>query len=427
MPFRLLPRLRLPTRRPWSTMLGGLVLVLAASGAWLGGSALWVRWDRGEAEKALAEYDFAEARRRLARCVKIQPRDPGLRLLAAQSARRDGDLDAAEQQLDAYHDLVGGVSPPEALERALVKVQRGNMRELLDALMEDLDLHHPESEHILEALAMGCVQSYELHRVQFWTSELLSRWPKNAIGRLLRAQTVDTQGNRDKAEALLKELVKDFPRYYQARLALAGILFKSHSYREAGVEYAAVHEQRPDEMLPLLGLASTYARLGDGDHARPLLKQLRDRYPDNSEVLLECGRFALDEKRPADAEPLLRRAAELAPGDHEVQRELGVCLGQLDRHEEAEQHLKRSKEIEADLILLEKTLAEMAKAPNDPAPRRRAGEICLRNGQVSEGLRWLFGVLDIDPKDKETHRILADFYRSRGDAEQAEAHERLAR
>src|SRR5262249_40886362 len=155
--------------------------------------------------------------------------------------------------------------------------------------------------------------------------------------------------------------------------------------------------------------------LGDADNARPLLKRLQERYPDESEVLLECGRFALDENRPADAEPLLRRAADLAPGDPEIHREFGVCLGRLDRPEESQQHLARSKQIEADLILLEKTLEAMAKAPNDPGPRREAGEICLRNGQVSEGLRWLSGVLDMNPDDKPTHQILATFYGSRGD------------
>jgi predicted Zn-dependent protease len=427
MAFRFFPQLRLPALRSApGILMAGLLLVLVGFLGWLGGSTLWVRWDRGEAEKALAEYDFAEARRRLARCIKIHPRDPELRLLAAQTARRDGDPDAAEQQLDAYHALLGEVTQKEALERVLAKVQRGDMREVLNALMDSLELHHPESEHILEALAMGSVQSYELHHAQFWTNELLTKWPKNAIGRLLYAQTLNTQGNRDKAISLLKELVKDSPRYYKGRLFLADTLFKSRAYREAGVEYAALREQRPDELDPLLGLASTYTRMGDDDHARPLLKQLQEKYPDNSDVLLECGRLALDEKRPADAEPLLRRAVELMPNDNEAQRQLGICLGQLDKPEESQEHLERSKQIEADLILLEKTLDEMSKAPNDAGPRRRAGEICLRNGQVAEGLRWLSGVLDMNPNDKPAHQILADFYESQGDTRQAELHRRLA-
>ena len=161
MASRFLHSLRFPVLRSRMGLLTGLLLVLVGSLGWLGGSALWVRWDRGEAEKALAEYDFAEARRRLARCITIHPRDPELRMLAAQTARRDGDPDFAEQQLDVHRDLIGELSPGEALERALLMVQRGNVRKVLDALIEDLDLHHPESEHILEALVMGCVQDYQ--------------------------------------------------------------------------------------------------------------------------------------------------------------------------------------------------------------------------------------------------------------------------
>src|SRR5438132_1447832 len=109
------------------------------------------------------------------------------------------------------------------------------------------------------------------------------------------------------------------------------MLYKSRRYREAAGEYAALLQQRPGEMVPLLGLASCYDRMGGTDQARPLMKQLEERFADQSTVLLECARFALAEKKPADAERLLRRAVELAPYDHEIHRELGVCLDQLGK------------------------------------------------------------------------------------------------
>ena len=426
MASRLLSWLRLPLHRPRLAVLVVILIGLLGYLGWLGGCVLWVRWDRARAEEALAEYDFAEARRRLARCIRLRPADADLRMLAVRAARRDGDLEFAEEQLDLYHDLVGESSPQETLERALRRAQQGKVHEVAEYLIEALEVRHPQSEHILESLTMGCIQIYQLNRAMFWDNELLEKWPKNGIGRFFRAETMDTQGNRDKAIASFQELVRDYPKFFKARLSLAGILFKAQRYREAVPEYATLLQQRPGELLSLLGLASSYDRLGATDEARPLLAQLEERYPDNSEVLLLSGRFALREERPGDAERILRQALALAPDDHEIHRELGICLAQLGKREESREHLDRSKRIEADLILLEKAMIAMGKAPNDPKPRREAGEICLRNGQVAEGFRWLQGVLDSTPDDKATHQILANFFASQGDPESAAFHGRKA-
>ena len=79
------------------------------------------------------------------------------------------------------------------------------------------------------------------------------------------------------------------------------------------------------------------------------------------------------------------------------------------------------------MMRLEKVFQAMVKAPADPAPRLEAGRICLRNGQVSEGLRWLSGVLDLVPDHKPTHQVLADHFESVGDTTLAEHHRARAR
>jgi tetratricopeptide (TPR) repeat protein len=409
--------LQFPLRHPRSGLLVVLLIALAGYFAWFGISALLVRRDRAQAEQALADYNFAEARRRIDHCIKLRPSDPELRLLAARTARRDGDLAAAEEHLRIRRGLVGGSSPEEILESALQTAQRGQLHEVTPFLIDLLDVHHPQSEFILEALAAGNAEIYDLERAVFWTQELLARWPKNGLGLLLRAQTTYTQGQRDKAIMQLQTLVTDYPKFSKARSFLAGILFKSQRYTDAGVHYSALLQQEPGEIFAKLGLASCYSRLGDIEHARPLLEQLEREGSNQSEVLLECGRFAILDKRPDDAQRLLVHALELQPYDHDIHRELGVCLAQLGKLDEANQHIERSKQIEADLILLEKAVDTMSKSPNDPKPRREAGEICLRNGQISEGLRWLHGALEIAPNDRLTQKILANYNAGQGNPE----------
>jgi Flp pilus assembly protein TadD len=408
-------------------LLAALLLLPAGYLSWYGVCLLRFRRDRDEAERALAEYDFAVARGRLAECVRLWPRDAATRLLAAQAARRDGDLDAAEQQFDVYRTLLRGSAPEKQLEWALIRAQRGHVGEVVEYLMSCLDTHHPASEQILEALMVGCVQVYQLDRARFWYEELQGKAPKNAIGRLVRAQTMETLGNDTVALEVYRAVVTDYPKFTKARVGLAALLLRQQNYEEAGEQYEELHRQQPDQAQHLLCLVRCWDRLGRTEEARPLIRQLEERHADNSEALLVCGQFALSEQRLADAERFLQSAADLAPNDHEVHYQLGVCLQQLDRPEEARWHVERARQIEADLIRLEKVFESTVKSPADPAPRLEAGQICLRNGQTAEGLRWLYGALEAAPDHKPTHAALADYFAAQGNVKEAEHHRQLAR
>src|ERR1700730_13996075 len=106
---------RFPRRHPGWSLWAVLLLGLTGHLIWHGARALWFRRELDQAERALAEYDFVAARQRLAQWIRLKPRDPLARLLAAQAARRDGDLKAAEEQLDICRDLAGDSTPQEAL------------------------------------------------------------------------------------------------------------------------------------------------------------------------------------------------------------------------------------------------------------------------------------------------------------------------
>jgi predicted Zn-dependent protease len=423
---RLRDWLNFPRRRPGLALVGALALGLAVFLLWLGARVVWFHRAWGEAEKALTEYDFPEARRRLAECVRLRPNTPAVRLLAAQAARRDGDLEAAEAELDRCDRLTRLPTAESKLERKLLRAQYGQVEQVVGELIPLIEARHPATEQILEALATGCVRVYHLERARFWTRMLLERFPKNPTGRLTHAQTLETLGNRDRAFEVLRELVREDPGRTKARQHLADSLFRARQDEEAAAHYEELLRRQPGELAPLLGLARSLHRLDKIDDARPLMKRLEQEHPNESEALLECGRFALREDRLADAERLYRRAAELAPNDHEAHLGLAVCLQQLGKSDEARQEQERGKQIEADLARLEKVVGAMMKAPNDPAPRLEAGQICLRNGQVAEGLRWLYGVLELAPNHAQAHQVLADHYASQGDGSQADYHRNRA-
>ena len=110
------------------------------------------------------------------------------------------------------------------------------------------------------------------------------------------------------------------------------------------------------------------------------------------------------------------------PFDDLTYSKLGACLRRLDRTAEADELMQQGKRIEDDASRLQSLTEQVGNRPSDAAPRCEAGEICMRNGQEKEGVRWLLGALQIDPNYRPAHDALADYYERRGDAKAAAEH-----
>jgi Flp pilus assembly protein TadD len=424
---RLRSALLFPFRSRRRAVAGVAALAALGFAAWYGVRLYLFHRDIGAAREALAQYDFTAAREGLRDCLAFRPRHPEALLLAARAARRDGALDEARAHLTRYYELEG-LTAEWRLESRLQRVAEGRVEEDVEYLTTLVDTGEPATaEQILEALAEGSVTSYQFELQRFWVGTLLNHFPKNPVGRLILAQNYVIGGRHDRAAEQCRAILADYPRFVRARLYLAGVLYRSQKYEEGAAVYAELRRSRPDDPEVTLGLARCLDRSGRTEEARPLVRELEDRHADNSEALLECGRFALKDGRPDDAERLLTRAVALAPNDPEVRFQLSACLERLGRTEESRLHLAEFKRIEADLRRMEQLQAEIAKAPNNPAPRREMGLICLRNGQDQEALRWLYGVLDTHPNDRATHEALANHFQARGDTDRAFYHRSRAR
>ena len=397
-------------------------LAALIAGAWFAQREVRVRLARAAGEEALAAYDFPASRAHFARALELRPSDRAALLLAARAARRAGDLGAAREHLARAEQLAGGQTPEGKLEDALRLAQQGEIGRDAQYLVARAGADDPDAELVLEALAVGAAHAYLIERAEHWARHLSARFPKNPVGRLIRAQLDDALGRRDSAEARARELLADFPNNHRARELLAGLLVRAQQFAAAATEYEALRAARPNDPAALLGLARCRDRGGNPDEARALLAELTATVPEYGDGLLERARFALKENRAAEAEALARRALVLNPNDHEVRYALGLCLERLNRPDEAREHFAAFKRIEADMKRLDELLGASAARPSDPALRREAASVCRRNGQAAEALRWLRGALEVAPTDKLTHAALADLYDELGDAARAAAH-----
>jgi predicted Zn-dependent protease len=101
---------------------------------------------------------------------------------------------------------------------------------------------------------------------------------------------------------------------------------------------------------------------------------------------------------------------------------LGPSSANGGRAAEAEPHFQYVEQAERALRQLDFWLPEVLKRPEDVSLRYRIGTTVLRYRSVSDGVRWLKSVLEIEPEHPDTHRVLAEYYTEQGDLPAAERH-----
>jgi tetratricopeptide (TPR) repeat protein len=317
------------------------------------------------AKTALARRDFQEASERLQKCLKARPGDLQARFLAAQTARRQGQFDSAFEHLHLYQKQVG-LNAEVNLERSLLRIQQGDLSEV-DAILAAC-AKNPQADPtplMLEAVIEGSINALfqmislemagrgqmspsDFTRAQQVVEEWLERYPAAADqtqGLIWRGKMYAIARNQPKAQESLRKAVALDPAHSTARELLARSLLLD-APGEAAFHLQILHERNPNNSAVRFSLATVHRALGDLGPAAVLLDEMLREYPNHVPALLERGRVALDENRPADAERWLGRAVELAPGDGQANHMFSLCLQQTGRTAEAKPYLDRYLAIE---------------------------------------------------------------------------------
>ena len=420
------------SRRGWSATSAALVsgLVLSALGlaGWKAAAEVG-RWrDFRAARLSLDAGDFTDARERLGRCLRAWPDDAEAHFLAARAARRAGDLAEATRELDAATKLRW---VPEALdvERALLTVQRGDLRAVENVLENWLAAGHPEGDLILEVLAPAYYANFQLNEAAEATRRWVELRPNSATAWTLRGEVLERVRNKDLALEAYRHAAEVAPDDAAARVHLGKLLLDKHRTEEAAGHFEEAPRLPAKPGLKAearLGLARCHAEAGRFDEAQALLDGLLADAPDDPAALRQRGRLELERERPAAAEPYLRKADARTPNDPDLLFDLSRCLGQQGKKEEADKTLARLKRCEEDLARLNELTQKLLQSPHDKELRVGMAEVLARNGQGRDGARWLEAVLHDDPGYAPAHRKLADYYAAAGDARLADIHRRLA-
>lgn len=405
-------------RRP-----AGFALALALVG--VVGWQVWVHvsaWNAlKEGRAALARDDPESARPHLARCLETWPQSAEANFLAAQAARRCGDLSAAEKHLKVAAQFGYGADDIE-VEYALIKAESGHFAEAESALLHHLQNGHREGPQILEVIVPVYMAQFQWSKVDALGAKWIELRPESAKAWKTYAEIQERLRKTNAAVDALRRVVELAPEDRKARLDLARLLLETRQSPDEAAKHAEWAVQAdPRDATALVQLAACREAQSRTEEAIAILDRVIAEFPPNSTAYHIRGRMELSRNAEA-ALPFLRRAAELDRSNPDVLYSLFLCLQRAGTPEQAAEAEKQWRRSFDDLRRARELGRLISASPHDPELRREMGELFLRNGRDAEGLRWLESALRENPAHIPTHRVLAEYYDRIGQPERAGYH-----
>jgi tetratricopeptide (TPR) repeat protein len=315
------------------------------------------------AEQALERYDYRQAAEHLEKSLWWRRRDPNVQMLAAQTARRRGNFEAADRHLQ----LAGKAGAPEQVlvtERNLRKIQLGDMTAAPSlAQICDENPAGPEATLGFEVIFEGSMKSFQLA----FARHAIDSWLKHRPGKFDQAHALVWRGRLHQYYDEWAQAIEDYhraleldPDHTQAHIALADALIREDS-RKAVPHVDWLNRHHPNDVDVRLLSVRLRRTLGQPEEAERLAEDLLKSAPDHVQGLIERGRIAMDLRKPREGEPFLRRATKLAPNMREGCLALADCLRQLGQVEEAKRYQDHAKALED---FLQKKLDEISQGKN---------------------------------------------------------------
>jgi len=412
-------------RRPWTTLVIGVVLGVAAVVA----INLWAWNHFRAAQHALRHDQMDEAQQHISPCLLVWRRGPATHLLAARIERLRGHYPEAEQHIMECVHLQKGASEATQLEEVLLRAQGGELKEVEAGLWKCIETDHPETSQILETLARIYLRESRMAGALACLDRWLEREPQVVRAWHWRGWVFERLQQPEKATSQYKRALELDPTRWGCRLRLVRLLLDQRNPVEALPHLEVLIRSRPDDYELLLALAQCHQLEGEEQQAIHLTDKVLASHPESVEALSLRGQLAYQQHHPAEGEVWLKRALALRPTDIRTLYTLYHCLEQQGKENEAAKVMALHKAIEADTTrLVELLTREVEHSPRNPDLLAEVGAIWLRRGEEKTGLEWLHRALRENPYHKRSLEILMRHYESKGNEEEAsQCRERLAR
>jgi tetratricopeptide (TPR) repeat protein len=382
-----------------------------------------------QARIALDQHDPEAARKHLAHCLRRWDADFDVRFAAAQAARLARQLDEAEEHLTVCErpGSDGHLDESVLRERALLQVQQGDFSGYLEKVAPRGSDDPTLSADVLEALAHGYAATFYDNGALACLRRLLEHDPKHGRALLLAGEIQMRATQYEEAAAYLEQAVRCSPHAQLPRRRLAECLLELGKLREAATHLDFVRDRNPDDADILYIQARLLVYTGQLEEAKKGLERILAADPNHAQALLERGQVEYRHGDPRKALAWFELAATLQPGKREVWQGLVHCHEALAQPEQAAKFREA-----ADWLLRE--LGDMTRLELQHVQQPTGGvdfplemaRRCERVHLFAKAAAWRIKVLQIDPQHQATHQALADYYDGSGQLHLAKRHRTLA-
>ncbi len=372
------------------------------------------------AQKTIASRDFSQAVVHLTTCLQSCPFNAETHFLMARTCRRAGWLKDWKTHLQEAAFLQWPMEQID-FEKQLQRAQIGDVWNVEDSLLEQLNNRPPEEPLILEALVNGLVLNDRLTDVVLLTTKWNEAFPEDWLPLIYRGNArLRLNGKTEDVIDDFKRVLELKPDDVEANLALAMVLANNGDVGRAFPHFKACRASMPDDPRVLFGIAYCQHSLGMNQEARVTLSQLLDKIKDHAAGCFLQAKIELAEDFREQAYQWLKKADRLSPKEVDVTNALMLVCRQLGRTEEAEEYRRSQEEIRARDAELDKLATALKSRPEDAALRFQLGMACLKLGRDLEATHWFQGILWKDPAHLSTLKALADFYEKKGNRKMAD-------
>ena len=320
-----------------------------------------------------------------------------------------GDSQAIRSSLQALETL--GASPRRIeREQILALAHSGRMREAaphMSRLLTDLD---GDNRDVSCSYIVGFLRAQRYREAGALIDALMKDDPENPFPWYARGRVFALQQLLPKAEADFREALKLSPDWSEPAIELAELLHESHRQRDAMPLFRKLLDQQQFTVRAAVGLADCLKSIGEPQQATAVLEQARDNGQADAAWWIALGRLHFEEGRFDEAEPALQRGLLLQPWADDALFTLAQCQRQLQKDDIAAENFRRVEDFRAALAKLRNLQDQITASPTNEQVRMEAAELMLKFQDPQDGVVALQGVLDLNPNNKQAHKLLADYF-----------------